>query len=152
VVLTVQSDVIVPQKQQGPENVSVLARLFVRSRAVTVVTCPVWLTVMTWSLLWSHCLRLRSEQVQRIIATTSFTVNAAGMNRVAYSSSPQFEGLITADLQVESKCLNVVAQRVCGSRTVNGKVAGYTKAAALENAAANTKSSLEAFVKSLQLE
>jgi hypothetical protein len=93
---------------------------------------------------WSEATRLDlSKRVDYVVS---------GSDAVAYSSSSQFEGLITADLQVQLKCLNVVAQRVCGSRTVNAKGAGYTKAAALENAATNTKSLFEAFVKTLQLD
>ena len=93
---------------------------------------------------WNEATRLDlSKRVDYVVS---------GLDAVAYSSSPQFEGLITADLRVELRCLNVVAQRVCGSRTVNAKGAGYTKAAALENAATNTKSLFEGFVKTLQLD
>jgi hypothetical protein len=93
---------------------------------------------------WNEATRLDlSKRVDYILS---------GSDAVAYSSSPQFEGLITADLRVELTCLNVVAQRVCGSRTVNAKGAGYSKAAALENAATNTKALFEAFVKTLQLD
>jgi hypothetical protein len=93
---------------------------------------------------WNEATRLDlSKRVDYVVS---------GSDAVAYSSSSQFVGLITADLQVELKCLNVVAQRVCGSRTVNAKGAGYTKAAALESAATNTKPLFEAFAKTLQLD
>ncbi len=76
----------------------------------------------------------------------------SGPAAVTYSSSAQFEGLITANLQVHLKCLNVVTQRVCGSQTVSNTGAGYTRSAALENAATKAKPDLEAFVKMLQLD
>lgn len=72
-----------------------------------------------------------------------------GSAAVAYSSSPQFEGLITANLQVELKCLNVVAQRVCGSQNVSTTGAGYTRAAALEKAVANAGPQLDSFARTL---
>jgi len=72
-------------------------------------------------------------------------------NLVSYSSSPQLDGLITADLQVELKCFNMVVQRVCGSEPLNAKGAGFTKAAALEGASNNAKSPIEAFVQTLRL-
>jgi hypothetical protein len=93
---------------------------------------------------WSEATRLDlSKRVDYILS---------GSEAVAYSSTPQLEGLITADLKVELNCLNVVNQRGCGSRTVNAKGAGYTRAAALENAVTHTKPLIEVFVKTLQLD
>jgi hypothetical protein len=93
---------------------------------------------------WSEATQLElSSRIDYVVS---------GSAAAAYSPSPQSEGLITANFQVELKCLNVVARRVCGSRVVNTTGAGYTKVAALENAITNAKPDLEAFVKALQLD
>jgi hypothetical protein len=75
-----------------------------------------------------------------------------GSAGVTYSTSTQFDGLVTANLRVGLKCLEMVAQKVCGSQPLSSTGAGYTKEAALENAATKAKSDLEGFVKTLQLD
>jgi hypothetical protein len=75
----------------------------------------------------------------------------SGLASATYIPSAQFDGLITANLQLELRCLNVVAQMVCGSQMVSQTGAGYTNGAALETAAVNAKPHLEAFVGTLQL-
>lgn len=62
-----------------------------------------------------------------------------------YTKNPQFEGLLTAQLRVELKCLDIVSRRVCGNRTINTQGAGYGKSEALQNALSNSISQMEAF-------
>ncbi len=70
-----------------------------------------------------------------------------GLERVAYSSNPQFDGLLTANLGLELKCLDVISQRVCGTKTINVQGAGFTKTAALEIAVENIKPQLDSYIR-----
>jgi hypothetical protein len=93
---------------------------------------------------WNEASRLDlSKRVDYVISASSL---------VSYSPYPQLDGLITADLQMQLKCFNVVVQRVCGSEQLNTKGAGFTKVAALESASNNAKSEIEAFVKTLRFD
>jgi len=70
-----------------------------------------------------------------------------GFGNVSYSSNQELGGLLTANLQLELKCLNVVSQRICNSKTFNAPGAGYTQAAALQSAVEHLQHQLESFVR-----
>jgi hypothetical protein len=68
------------------------------------------------------------------------------------TGSNQFEGLITTNLSLELKCLNVDHQSVCGSRSINAVGAGYTRSASLQNASEKARSEIDVFVKALRID
>lgn len=73
-----------------------------------------------------------------------------GLARVSYTTNPQFEGLWTANFRLELKCLQLVAHRSCGARTIDTQGAGYSKSGALENAISKSRPLLESFVNTVQ--
>lgn len=74
-----------------------------------------------------------------------------GLGGANYTSNREFEGLSSVSLRLEVKCFNVVAQKMCGVRSILAHGAGYTKAEAFGNAATNAEPLLESYVKALQL-
>jgi hypothetical protein len=75
-----------------------------------------------------------------------------GAGAVSYSSSSQFEGLISASLHVELKCLSVSGEITCGSQNLEIVGAGYSNGAAFENAVAKARPQVDSFVSTLQLD
>jgi hypothetical protein len=70
---------------------------------------------------------------------------------VGFSSSSQFEGIISANLTLQLKCLNMISSTFCGSQSFETVGAGYTNAAALENATLKARPQMESFVRTLRL-
>jgi Adenylate and Guanylate cyclase catalytic domain len=70
-----------------------------------------------------------------------------GFGKVTYSSNQELGGLLTANFELELKCLNVVSQRICDSKTFNTPGAGYTEGTALQNAVERLQQQLESFVR-----
>jgi hypothetical protein len=75
-----------------------------------------------------------------------------GNASVSTSDSSQFERLITTDLNLELKCLDVGHQSVCGTRSFDVVGADYTKSASLRNASDKARLEIEAFVKALRID
>lgn len=53
---------------------------------------------------------------------------------LAISASPQFEGMSTAKLSLDLKCVQVVENRSCGSHVLSGQGVGFSAEAATANA------------------
>lgn len=70
---------------------------------------------------------------------------------VSFTQSSQFEGIISANLNLQLKCLNMNSNTFCGSQSVETVGAGYTNAAALESATSKARPQIELFAKSLRL-
>jgi hypothetical protein len=56
-------------------------------------------------------------------------------HKLAVSANPQFEGMSSASLSLDLKCVHVVANRTCGSRSLSAQGAGFSADAAAANAA-----------------
>jgi hypothetical protein len=59
------------------------------------------------------------------------------------------QGLRTATLNLDMKCIDVVSLRTCGSRSVSVKGVGFSDSGALQGSLSNAGSEIEKFVKSL---
>jgi len=70
-----------------------------------------------------------------------------GFGKVTYSLNQELGGLLTANLELYLKCLNVVSRRICDSKTFATPGAGYTQSAALQNAIERLQPQLEVFVR-----
>jgi hypothetical protein len=70
-----------------------------------------------------------------------------GFGKVTYSSNQELGGLLTANFELELKCLNVVTRRVCDSKTFITPGAGYTQGTALQNAVEHLQPRLESFIR-----
>jgi hypothetical protein len=68
------------------------------------------------------------------------------------ADSSEFKGLITTNLSLELKCLNLDHQSVCGIRSVVVAGAGYTKDESLKNATDKARPEIEAFVKAMRVD
>ena len=75
-----------------------------------------------------------------------------GNAKVSVADASQFEGLVTTNLSLELKCLNLDHQSVCGSRSIDAVGAGYTKSASLQNASEKARPEIDAFVKALRID
>jgi hypothetical protein len=75
-----------------------------------------------------------------------------GNASVSTTDSSQFERLITTNLNLELKCLDVDHQSVCGTRNFVAVGAGYTKSASLQNASDKARLEIDAFVKTLSID
>jgi hypothetical protein len=75
-----------------------------------------------------------------------------GRATISATDSTQFENLVTTNLSLELKCLNVAHQAVCGSKDINAVGAGYNKAASLQNASEKARLGIDAFVKALRID
>lgn len=93
---------------------------------------------------WSEASRLEINN------KVAYVVLASG--GVKFSSSSQFEGLISASLHLELKCLNMSSQRTCGSQDLEMVGAGFSNGAALENALGKARPQIDSFVGSIQLD
>jgi hypothetical protein len=69
-----------------------------------------------------------------------------GFAKTKYAADPDFKGLLTANLKLELKCLDVVHQTICGSQRYDTQGAGYTNDAALGVAVDHMRSDLQSFV------
>ncbi|HLJ26799.1 MAG TPA: hypothetical protein VKY85_08825 [Candidatus Angelobacter sp.] len=69
-----------------------------------------------------------------------------GATKVTYLSDKDFEGLWTANLSLEIKCLNAVTINVCGARSLSVPGAGYSQKDALASATDHMKPQLESLV------
>ncbi|MBZ5555230.1 MAG: hypothetical protein LAO21_21165 [Acidobacteriia bacterium] len=70
-----------------------------------------------------------------------------GFGKVSYSSNQELGGLMTANLELALKCLDLVSESVCGNRSFAMPGAGYTGNAALQNAVEHLQPELESFVR-----
>jgi len=70
-----------------------------------------------------------------------------GFGKVTYSSNQELGGLLTANFELELKCLNLVSQRICDSKRLVTSGAGYTQGAALQNAIEHLQPQLESFAR-----
>ncbi len=70
-----------------------------------------------------------------------------GFGKVAYSSNQELGGLLTANFELELKCLNVVSRMSCNSKIFSTPGAGYTQGTALQNAVERLQPQLESFVR-----
>jgi hypothetical protein len=75
-----------------------------------------------------------------------------GNAKVSVANASQFDGLVTTNLTLELKCLNLGHQSVCGSRSIDSVGAGYTKSASLQNASDKARLEIDAFVKALRID
>lgn len=66
--------------------------------------------------------------------------------RVSYDTSSGFEGLLTANLQLQLRCVDVVSAHACGSRAFSTPGAGHSRVRALQTAVEHSKSELEQFL------
>lgn len=69
-----------------------------------------------------------------------------GSTKVMYQSNEKLEGLLTANLSLELKCLDAVTSNVCGAQSLAVPGAGYTRQAALASAVDHMKPQLESLV------
>ena len=93
---------------------------------------------------WSEATRLGIGNRVDVVVIGNASVSA--------TDSSQLEGLVTTNLSLELKCLNVNRQSVCGSRTVDAVGAGYSKSASLQNASEKARPEIDAFVKALSID
>lgn len=75
-----------------------------------------------------------------------------GNASISTVDSTQFEQLITTNLNLELKCLDVDHQATCGTRSVNAVGAGFSKIASLQNASEKAQSEIDAFVRALHVD
>ncbi|HEV2522807.1 MAG TPA: hypothetical protein VGT24_10545 [Candidatus Acidoferrales bacterium] len=92
------------------------------------------------------------DQIRQLELNTRIDYVVLGAAAVSFSPSQQFDGLISANLRVELKCLTVSSQRVCGSQHFEIVGAGFSNGAALENAVGKTRPQIDSFVGSMQLD
>lgn len=69
-----------------------------------------------------------------------------GAIKVSYLSDRNFEGLWTANLSLEIKCLNALTTNVCGAQILSVPGAGYNQKDALASATEHIKPQLEPLV------
>jgi hypothetical protein len=72
-----------------------------------------------------------------------------GVAKVSFRSNDDLAGLITGDLDIELKCLDVVTLSVSATRNITVAGAGYTEAAALATSIDHARPELEAFVRQI---
>jgi hypothetical protein len=70
-------------------------------------------------------------------------------NHSMTSAADLSQGLCTANLNLDIKCIDVVNLRTCGSRSVSVNGAGFSDSEALQGSLRNAGSEIEKFVKSL---
>ncbi len=70
-----------------------------------------------------------------------------GFGKVTYSTNQELGGMLTANFELELKCLNVVSQKICHSKTFITPGAGYTQGTALQDAVEHLQPRLESFVR-----
>ncbi len=75
-----------------------------------------------------------------------------GRASVGTTDSGQFEGLVTTNLSLEFRCLDLDHESVCGTRSFSAVGAGYSKSASLQNASEKTLPEIDGFVKALRIE
>lgn len=92
------------------------------------------------------------DQIRQLELNSRIDYVVLGAAAVSFSPSQQFDGLISANLRVELKCLTVSSQRVCGSQHFEIVGAGFSNGAALENAVGKTRPQIDSFVDSIQLD
>jgi hypothetical protein len=73
-----------------------------------------------------------------------------GESDASFVSSAQFEGLITSNVALTLKCLNIPRHDDCGSQTITATGAGYSKDASLQNALDKARPQVTLFAKSLR--
>ena len=67
-----------------------------------------------------------------------------------FSSSSEFEGLITAYLNIELKCLETTTETGCGSQEISASGAGYAKETAVQNAIEKARPEFQSFAKTIK--
>lgn len=68
------------------------------------------------------------------------------------TNSSEFQGLITTNLTLELKCLDMKHESICGTRSFAGVGAGYTKEDSLRNASEKVQPEIDGFVKALRFD
>ena len=74
-----------------------------------------------------------------------YVLGAVG--NIAYGSSQEFPGLITANVTLEVKCVDATKLTLCGGRTFEADGAGYTKTEAIATAIDHLRPEMESFTK-----
>ncbi len=80
---------------------------------------------------------------QDLLLSERVGVVVIGRTASTVTANDQFEGLKTASVQLDIKCLQLEPQRSCGARSISVKGAGYGDVAAVESALANAKAQME---------
>jgi hypothetical protein len=72
-----------------------------------------------------------------------------GESSESTESSPQFEGLITAHVSLNIKCVNTATHGDCGFQEIGETGAGYSKDASIQNALEKSHPQFQSFAKAL---
>ena len=83
------------------------------------------------------------DQANELHLVDYFSYLILGLTNVSFKQNGQLEGVWTANLQVELKCLDVVTQRICGMQGVTAQGADFNKNTALENAVTRASPQVE---------
>ena len=93
---------------------------------------------------WKQATELEINKIVDFVVLAHAAVN--------FTPSSQFEGIISVNLSLQLKCLNMISSTFCGSQSFETVGVGYTNAAALENATLKARPQMDSFVKSLRLD
>jgi hypothetical protein len=72
-----------------------------------------------------------------------------GVAKTTFTPSAEFSGLITANLEIDLKCLDAAALRVSANQNIAVTGAGYTEAAALATSLEHARGELQIFVREM---
>ena len=70
-----------------------------------------------------------------------------GFTKVDYTTNRELGNLLTANLQVQFKCLELKTQTLCGSTSINTQGVAYSQPEAMANAISRTQPMLEALIR-----